>query len=516
MKKQICSQDIIAKLKKIIALILFLLLLGKVFASITYVFRNSNNNRLHVVGIQEEEPLDMIYVGGSAAFVYWEPLKAWNDCGFSSYNLATDTIQAESIKYYIKWALKHHNPRLFVIGVRAFQYFEKEVEGEAGIRNSSDSLDLGIDRINLVNEYLNNRIIEENIEEISLYIDIMRYHSNYSALENPDNWSLINNKGSSVNKGFEWIKSYQYLREPKNYFSEERAELPEENISILCDLLDFCKEENLDVLFVVCPYQIDKEDYEKYNTIADVITSYGFDFLNANDYYKKMKIDFSTDFYNGDHVNCYGAEKYTDFLENYILDNYEMPDHREEDIYDSWNEDYKRFEEEESETKEEINKLINSVKEGCEIGKVISQTTNFTEWSKLVNDSRFTILAVANEGLSEIGTVVDREAFTQMGLDFAQNGKPYIRVVHEGNTMYTNNGKEDKKYEAIVGTEQGAFNSHCIIENSNGELSIKIDGEEFSRKDNGINIVIYENDYHYVVDSITLKHNEKGKIEIIR
>ena len=134
---------------------------------------------MHVVGIREEEPLDMIYVVGSAAFVYWEPLKAWNDCGFSSYNLATDTIQAESIKYYIKYALEHHNPRLFVVGVRAFQYYEKEVGGEAGIRNSSDSLDLGIDRINLVNEYLNNRIIDENIDEFSLYIDIMRYHSNY-------------------------------------------------------------------------------------------------------------------------------------------------------------------------------------------------------------------------------------------------------------------------------------------------------------------------------------------------
>ena len=31
-----------------------------------------------------------------------------------------------------------------------------------------------------------------------------------------------------------------------------------------------------------------------------------------------------------------------------------------------------------------------------------------------------------------------------------------------------------------------------------------------------INIVVFENDYHYVVDSVTLRENSVGEIELIR
>lgn len=174
------------------------------------------------------------------------------------------------------------------------------------------------------------------------------------------------------------------------------------------------------------------------------------------------------------------------------------------------------FKDEELEVKEIINEMIKNVKEGYEIGKAISHTTNFIEWSELVSDSRFTIFAVGSEGLPTLMSLVERESFAKMGLDEIQNEKSYIKVIQAGSVLYTNSGEEEKKYEGIAGTEQGEISSNFIIENSNEELSIKIDGEEFSRQDEGINVVIYENDYHYVVDSVTLKCDEVGKIQIIR
>lgn len=38
---------------------------------------------------------------------------------------------------------------------------------------------------------------------------------------------------------------------------------------------------NLNAMFVVCPYAITAEDYAKYNTMRDIVSEYGYDFLNT-------------------------------------------------------------------------------------------------------------------------------------------------------------------------------------------------------------------------------------------
>ena len=39
----------------------------------------------------------------------------------------------------------------------------------------------------------------------------------------------------------------------------------------------------------------------------------------------------------GDHLNVYGAEKVTSYLGNYLEENYELEDHRNDPTYEAWN-----------------------------------------------------------------------------------------------------------------------------------------------------------------------------------
>ena len=351
------------KWKRVAAAVAFLLIIARVFITATYLFRNVGYDRDHVIGIKEERDLDMVYIGGSAAFVYWQPLKAWNDYGFASYNLAVNTIQAESIKYLIKDALKYQEPECFVIDARAFQYYTAE-GSEAGLRNASDSLDfLSSDRWEMVHDYLGHHDIGEEEDRPSFYLDIFKYHTNHSALGDKENWRRIDNMGKAAWKGFEWITKYQHLEAPEAFETDTRAGLLEGDVEALCSLLEFCQEKELNILFVVCPYWITRDHQEKYNTIEDIVASYGFDFLNTNEHYDEVGIDFSTDFYNTDHVNCYGAEKYTAFLGKYIDDHYNLPDHRGESEYAEWDKDFKGFSLEEERTKKAIDELIRAEKE---------------------------------------------------------------------------------------------------------------------------------------------------------
>ena len=46
-----------------------------------------------------------------------------------------------------------------MIGVRAFQYYD-EIGSEVGLRVTSDALDMGRNRFELINTFLNNRSLE--------------------------------------------------------------------------------------------------------------------------------------------------------------------------------------------------------------------------------------------------------------------------------------------------------------------------------------------------------------------
>ena len=78
----------------------------------SYLSRRRDDSRENVTGFYAEDnnTLDMVYIGGSAAYVYWQPLRAFNEYGFTSYDLATSTITPEAIKYYIVEAEKTQNP----------------------------------------------------------------------------------------------------------------------------------------------------------------------------------------------------------------------------------------------------------------------------------------------------------------------------------------------------------------------------------------------------------------------
>ena len=64
---------------------------------------------------------------------------------------------------------------------------------------------------------------------------------------------------------------------------------------------------------------------------------------NMDDAMKKLNIDWKVDFYGKDHVNSKGNIKTTKYLQDYILDNFELEDKRDNADYDYWETAYKKY-----------------------------------------------------------------------------------------------------------------------------------------------------------------------------
>ncbi len=496
-------------IKMLSCLLFFSLLLGS-YLSVTNLFRNAGNDRLRITGLYEEGPLDMIYIGGSSAFVYWQPLKAWHDCGFTSYSYATNSLEADARLYYMKEALRSHKPQMFVIEMRDFQILGGTVY-EAGMRNGSDSMDvLSPVRIEYIYNYVSKRKVPKETDLLSLYLDISKYHANKQNLSYPEAWEYIDNRSVCHNKGWEWVDAWGYVEEPAGFETSVRAGLDDRTMSALKELLEFCREQDMEVLFVTAPFAPVTANQEAlFNTIGDTVNSYGYRFLNTNDYYKEMNLDFSRDFYNEGHVNLFGAEKYTAFIEAYIKEHYDLPDHHGDPEYESWNEEYKRFAQEEKEHKATVENLIQNAAKGREIAAKIKKTDDLSKWMYLSEDERFTILIAQSGQLSWPEDLEGDRILQRLG--FSREEHNGIRVIGNTSVIYSNQNDGMKTYEGSFRSGPYAPSYTYTIEAGGAESSIKIDGLECSLKKTGLNVVVADNHYGDVIDSINIT-SRNGKL----
>ncbi|MDR0949919.1 MAG: hypothetical protein LBM69_10440 [Lachnospiraceae bacterium] len=327
------------KLFILLRVVLFVFVFFFLFITFSKLFRPITNAHSNIVGFYKEKAnsLDLICIGGSSTYVYWDPIQAYQEFGIASYNFAGDTMPPSLMKYMIIEALKTQKNAAFMIDLRAFVRREIVLYELNNIRGYSDFFAYSRNRYNLIQNVTKLEVPgfdEGNMLEMN--IDFIRYHSTWKTITRPQ-YSLTF-KGANPLKGFNFVPlPVESFEPPKLDGIEGKLSLSEDNDAILTDLLDFCRRENLKVVFAITPYYLGSADKERFNYISSCVSDYGFPVMDANDFYEEMDLDFSTDFYNANHVNIFGAEKFTRFVAPYFVDALELPDRRNDTKYTSWN-----------------------------------------------------------------------------------------------------------------------------------------------------------------------------------
>jgi hypothetical protein len=94
------------------------------------------------------------------------------------------------------------------------------------------------------------------------------------------------------------------------------------------------------ILFVRVPHITTDENitrYQRGNSIADTIRRYGFNFVSFESDDPEIGIDVNKDFYNIEHMNVYGLQKFSKFFAHYLQDNYNIgPSELTEEQKEEW------------------------------------------------------------------------------------------------------------------------------------------------------------------------------------
>ena len=323
------------------------------------VFKKPVNYKLYnVTGLYAERKnsLDMVYIGGSAAFVYYSPIDAYKNYGISSYVYAADNMQAELYTTMVKELLKTQKPKLIVIDVRAFQYRDTvNKPSEKEYRAYLTYLKPSKDRYDLINKIVPKYL---NQKTDSYHFDLKLYHSSEEKSLIKTTLKVLFDKNKHPNKGFYLLAKTIKLQEQDRTTDDIRP-IGKETEKLLNELLDYLEKRNIKALFVVSPYLQTKTEKMNFNYIEKIIKSRNQDFLDANDYIKEMNLNYAYDFIDIDHVNIYGAEKYTEFFTKYLVNNYNLPDRRGDKLYDEdFNNLIPKWNQNVEETKKTIKEII--------------------------------------------------------------------------------------------------------------------------------------------------------------
>lgn len=328
----------------VLAMVLFVLndLFRKDFTKV--VDKSRMVDRFNTYKELEKDTVDAVMIGTSGIDRYWIASKGYEEYGLTVYPLSTSRQSSWLTLSVVKEAFINQNPKLIVLDIRPYvvDYNKKFSYYEAPVRYLADipSLSLGnkLEVIRRSLKALKDIYPEEDIDELSFYYSFIKYHSRW---EEEDIVSNITRDYPDFGyMGFHMVKSttLRTFKEKKDAAGTEvRAELNPICEYYLYELLDYLAELDCEVLFVDTPHFRTSREAERANTICDIVEKYGFESLvcEVDENYDKV-----ADFCDSGHTNYYGAEKFSKFLAEYLVENYEFPDRRNDEKCARWNGTY--------------------------------------------------------------------------------------------------------------------------------------------------------------------------------
>ena len=333
-------------------IVIFMLIICVVFIYLNKVFTisasDSNKQIFNALYAEENDTIDVMYFGTSASNRYFIAPKAYNDTGVASFTLATMGMPMFFVSNLVEEVEKTQSPKLYIVELRWFLK-EKEQLTDAHIRRVTDSMKFSSNRNDAIKKGLSfTKNVENNDiddEKLSYYIPLIKYHSRLETGDmKPYEFFLYNRK--NMTKGYVTSsKTLERVPQKQPVYSDEKACMSPESEKTLTDMLDYFDKHNKQVLFVLSPYSMKEGQNEVFNTAIEMVENRGYTVLNFNteEMAQKLGLNWNKDFYNSKHVNFIGAEKYTDYLSQYIKKHYHLKDHRGEKKYQSYDDSYEYY-----------------------------------------------------------------------------------------------------------------------------------------------------------------------------
>ncbi|MGN1167792.1 MAG: hypothetical protein ACI4S2_15345 [Lachnospiraceae bacterium] len=257
----------------------------------------------------------------------------FEDYGIAAYDFG-GSAQSMRISYYsILDILKKQTPKVIVLDIYAVAVEESCYTGTI---IDSNLMTMPINRF----KYMAYQAMEKQDWMLGFF-EFPITHTRYNEMTN----STFSENCSTL-LGYEYRTQVNPQEETSNpHLVKEISDPYPKAEKYLRKTIELCQEKGISIVLVNAPNPAaTEEDHRKYNYVAQMAEEYGIPFLNGCTAVAEIGIDYSTDCLDSNHLNNVGAGKYTKWLAEYLISNYDLIDRRNSEQHNYWRECVERFE----------------------------------------------------------------------------------------------------------------------------------------------------------------------------
>ena len=432
---------------------------------------------------QERNTVDVLFLGSSHAFENINTGVLWDDYGMSSYVLGGAIQPMWNTYAYLKEALKTQNPRLIVLEAYCTM-LPDEYSDDSRIILNNFGMKWSPDKMAALKE----SVPKERWSEF--FLEYTQYHARYRELSEAD---FLPDQGNPLFRDWKGF-GCNLNTEPHSYSDitgiKEEDPLTGKTETWYRRVIELVLEKKIPLVVIISPYPgIAADEQRKFNTAEKIASEYNVPFVNFNFHTNEMGLDYSEDAGDISHLNYRGNPKYTRYLGTYLHGLYDIPDHRGDPKYASWqrNADFIRqmISDQEMADTEDPDALFQRIR-GDHLQTFISvdgecsssdqQLRKYLTAAGITGEGRSGIWAFEGENCRELTGPVENDLYRSLSSHDIHLKRAQVTDRETGMPVWKN--------------------------------SMVIDNKEYVRVRNGINVVIFDRMTEKVADSFGINADD--------
>lgn len=435
----------------------------------------------------EKNTADVLFLGSSHGVTSFLPQELYNQYGITSYNLGCEQQGMVTSYYWLKEALRYQSPKAVVLECYfCFPYMVDEPLNteESYTRKAFDFMKWSAVKAEAVKTICE---IDEKQDVLSYYFPNVRYHTRWENLDRND-YLYREMAGHSGMKGFAPL--YFYLGEAGEGFvphdtseTDECAEMAPLMAEYLDKINDLCSENGITLILTITPAMA--ADLTKCNAVQAYADEKGLTFISFNEQsvYQQMGYQIAVDNCDDGHPNIWGAVKVTDYMGKVLSEEFGM----ESTTRSQW-----------ENTREDYAFIMDQ----CSL----DHTGDIDTYLAALNHEQYTVVLASKDEFTYALREPTLEILRQLGLTAdldGQEGCNYLAIVSDGEVLMEELSFEPIEYwGAVRGGDIPLYALSMKDEWGNGLASVRIGGEEYSKNQSGLNVIVYNNQTRKIVDSV--------------
>ena len=322
-----------------VSFVILLLFTGYLITTVLSVKSTHGVDQKEGLYWQPEDTIDVVMMGTSHVHCGINTGLLWDKYGIASYDYSGAEQPLWMTYFYLKEFVKYQSPKVVVLDVYGPARYKEDYQYD-WISENIYGMKFSLNKLQMLQVSIEpNRFFD-------YFPSFAIYHSRYDDLDEGDFGNFFwDSRSKEAFKGYTPYWNRRPQQEPEVY-DDRNDGLTAKSEEYLRKIIEFTKKNDIELVLISIPYIETNEDRRTYNRIAEIAAEEEIIYIDYNDNYGAIGLDFEQDFNDESHLNYWGSSKFTDYLGSYLVSYDEIKDNRGVPGYESWDDNVKMIQEE--------------------------------------------------------------------------------------------------------------------------------------------------------------------------